>query len=300
MFASVFRFCLGCLLSLFLAANTVFWFFLLCLTVPLILLGYKAWYQGLVGTARIWQHANRLAIGLIRTNWHIDVPDNLSRDENVILLCNHQSFVDPFVYSQVFSKTLPLPRWMVKKSVLAIPIFGLGAYFANFIAINRYTPEFLAKHPERREDNKNIIRRVSQRLKVLPFCLIVYPEGTRRTEEKAKNLPSDFEQLLNPKVGGLAIFLEHVEVPIHRIIDCNIYFSPKPVSLFSFFCGNVTDVYVKAREITVPESLGQVKYEESEAARDQYREWIRSLWKDKDQVLTQLAERAQANSKATA
>jgi len=91
--------------------------------------------------------------------------DNLSTDQNAIVLCKHQS-----AWETIFlMATLPPSSILLKKSLLWIPFWGWAMATLKPIAINRSTPK---------EALSQLLKQGAKRLQD-GYWIVMYPEGTR-------------------------------------------------------------------------------------------------------------------------
>ena len=94
----------------------------------------------------------------------------LDKKENYIFISNHQSYFDIPVLMQAVPNNL---RFVYRKSLSKIPIFGWGMYLSGYIPIDR--------------DNARAamisLRKAADKIKK-GISVVVFPEGTRSTEEK--------------------------------------------------------------------------------------------------------------------
>lgn len=99
--------------------------------------------------------------------------EKLKRDQSYILVSNHASILDiPGIMS-----AFPVPiRFMAKKSLLWIPIFGWYLYLAEHVLIERQSAQSALKS----------LKRASTLLKK-GISIIVFPEGTRSGDGEVKD-----------------------------------------------------------------------------------------------------------------
>lgn len=91
--------------------------------------------------------------------------DNIRQGQSYVICSNHQSLLDiPVV---VWSLPLPL-RFVAKRSLFYIPIFGWSMYLAGFIPVDRGAGK-------KAHDS---LKRASRRL-TKGRCVVIFPEGTR-------------------------------------------------------------------------------------------------------------------------
>jgi 1-acyl-sn-glycerol-3-phosphate acyltransferase len=96
--------------------------------------------------------------------------DNLDPKQSYIVCVNHQSLLD----IPVLFRALPIPiRFVAKKSLFHIPIFGWSMYIAGFVPVDRRGGK------KARESLKIAARRIKNGRSVT-----VFPEGTRSPDGK--------------------------------------------------------------------------------------------------------------------
>lgn len=208
-----------------------------------------------------------------------------------LVISNHQSWVDTFIINAFFYKKLPQPRYFAKRSLLWMPIINIGFLSSNFLMLRRFTKKQLDANPRLRELDVISIRKATRRLSTLPFSIVHFSEGTRNKKGKHKDQTSDFKHLLNPKVGGLGIFLQEYNGPIDYVYDVSIGYVSGPVSFIKFLSGQVGEVKVHIREIGLPESLRHTQYTTSPEARKAFSDWMHQHWIEKDIIMSKLLDK---------
>jgi len=115
--------------------------------------------------------------------------ENIPRNRSAVYIANHRSHFDVLaMYS-----CLPIQfRWMAKKELFDIPLFGMAMRRCGYISIDR---------SNRRKSMQSMLA-AAQRIKG-GTSVIIFPEGTRATERK----------LLPFKKGGFMIALK-AQVPL--------------------------------------------------------------------------------------
>jgi 1-acyl-sn-glycerol-3-phosphate acyltransferase len=94
----------------------------------------------------------------------------LDKEENYIFISNHQSYFDIPVLMQAVPNNL---RFIYRKSLSRIPIFGWAMYLSGYIPINRDNARKALKS----------LRNAAEKIKK-GISLVIFPEGTRSTEGK--------------------------------------------------------------------------------------------------------------------
>lgn len=159
------------------------WTLVVLLLAPVIsVLGENAVHNW--GT--LWGRSCLLLAGL-RVNVHGS--EHLPRSRSAIYIANHQSNFDiPILYAG-----LPLQfRWMAKKELFDIPLFGLGMKRCGYISIDR-------------SDRRKTMHSMNDAAKQVRdgASVIIFPEGTRSPDGELKEF----------KKGGFVIAVK-AQVPI--------------------------------------------------------------------------------------
>jgi 1-acyl-sn-glycerol-3-phosphate acyltransferase len=100
----------------------------------------------------------------------IDGRELLDKKENYIFISNHQSYFDILVLMQAVPNNI---RFIYRKSLSRIPIFGWAMYLSGYIPINRDNARKALKS----------LRKAAEKIKK-GISIVIFPEGTRSTEDK--------------------------------------------------------------------------------------------------------------------
>ncbi|MCK4620777.1 MAG: 1-acyl-sn-glycerol-3-phosphate acyltransferase [Desulfuromonadales bacterium] len=152
------------------------------LTLPLSLLGENVVHR----LGIFWGHSCLLLAGL---RVQVKGSEHIPQDRSVIYIINHQSNFDiPALYSG-----LPLQfRWLAKKELFDIPLFGPAMKRCGYIPIDRSD----------RRKAMHSMNDAAKRIKA-GSSVIIFPEGTRSSDGKLQEF----------KRGGFLIALK-AQVPI--------------------------------------------------------------------------------------
>jgi 1-acyl-sn-glycerol-3-phosphate acyltransferase len=130
--------------------------------------------------AAIVDPTGRLFSYLIRVGWAsqflwlagmrvtIKGGDKIDRKKSYVVIANHQSQIDiPLLLA-----CLPLPiRFLAKRSLFFIPLFGWALFFARFVPVNR------SNSAKARRSIDSGVGRIKN-----GYCLAIFPEGTRSAD----------------------------------------------------------------------------------------------------------------------
>jgi 1-acyl-sn-glycerol-3-phosphate acyltransferase len=100
----------------------------------------------------------------------VDIKGNIEKDKEYIIVSNHLSYIDIPVLMKTVPKNI---RFIYKKSLTKIPIFGWALYLGGYVSIDR-------------SNARNAIvslRKAAQKLKH-GISIVMFPEGTRSTDGK--------------------------------------------------------------------------------------------------------------------
>jgi len=126
-----------------------------------------------------------LVLRIARISLTVRGLENLDPSEQYVFMVNHQSNIDIPVLVQ--SLTQFQLRWIAKKELLWVPLFGWAMWATKHIIVNRSDPTDAVKSLERAK------RRIAAGISV-----VVFPEGTRTRNGK----------LLSFKKGGFLLALK--------------------------------------------------------------------------------------------
>ncbi|MHA3891137.1 acyltransferase [Acinetobacter sp. GXMZU3951] len=222
--------------------------------------------------------------------WEISIDENLdlSMQGRYLMTCNHQSWVDTTV-NQYFGLTrMPLTRFFTKWELIFIPFVGQAFKILGFPMMKRHSKEEIAKNPELKSRDLEEARKACQQLLSQPFTLLNYLEGTRFTPEKHKQQNSPYQHLLKPKAGGLALALNILGDQIDALVDMTIVYPDGAPGYSDFWLGEVSHIAVNLRKIDIPDWVLGGNYEEDENYRERFQDWVDQLWKEKDQLISEM------------
>ncbi|MGE8540361.1 acyltransferase [Acinetobacter sp. ANC 3813] len=227
---------------------------------------------------------------LSNTKWDITVDEqlNLNMQGRYLMTCNHQSWVDTTV-NQYFGLTrMPLTRFFTKWELIFIPFVGQAFKILGFPMMKRHSKEQIAKNPELKYRDIEEARNSCEQLLSQPFTLLNYLEGTRCTPEKQAQQQSPYKNLLKPKAGGLALALNILGDKIDALVDMTIVYPDGIPGYGEFWLGEVPRIAVNLRKIDIPAWVLEGNYEDDAEFREKFQHWVDQLWKEKDQLISQM------------
>jgi 1-acyl-sn-glycerol-3-phosphate acyltransferase len=172
--------------------SILFWFGFIINTAVfglLILIFFFTSSETRLQLARLWSKVNNILLRLFcGITYRIEGKGNLDVD-TAIVLCKHQSTWETLAMHAF----MPLLRWVFKRELMYIPIFGWALAMTDPIAINRGTgrvaiKQLISEGTKKLDDGK---------------WLILFPEGTRTAPGKTHKY----------KIGG-ALLAEKSGYPV--------------------------------------------------------------------------------------
>ena len=214
--------------------------------------------------------------------------DALNRYECYMVVANHQSWTDILVLQKVLNGRIPLLKFFLKKELIWFPLLGLAWWALDFPFLKRYSKKFIKRHPHLAGKDLETTRKACEKYKNLPVAVMNFVEGTRFSKAKQNRQQSPFAHLLRAKAGGLAFALSSMNGKINRLIDVTIVYPQKDKkSFWNYLCGNIQEIKVRVRQLPITERL-RGDYIGDRNFRKQFQNWLNDLWREKDQLITQL------------
>ncbi|KAL9140598.1 hypothetical protein ABFS82_14G047700 [Erythranthe guttata] len=205
--------------------------------------------------------------------------DKVPVEERVLIITNHRTEVDwMYLWNFALRKgCLGYIKYVLKSSLMKLPIFGWGFHILEFIPVERNW-----------ELDESVMR---QKLSTFtnrndPLWLSVFPEGTDYTEQKciksqkfaSENGLPVLKNVLLPKTRGFNVCLEILRGSLDAVYDVTIaYKNQCPSFLDNVFGVDPSEVHMHVRRIP----LDEIPSSESGAAT-----WLMDEFVLKDQLLT--------------
>jgi len=243
----------------------------------------------LIAIAESWIAVNSWMIDhLSSTEIEVDGLPEPDRQGHMLVVCNHQSWVDIPVLQKLFNRRLPLLRFFLKSQLIWVPLLGLAWWALDFPFMKRYSKAMLARRPELAGRDVEATRRACRKFREIPVAVMNFVEGTRFTPEKHAAQNSPYRHLLKPRSGGVAFVLDAMAESIDTIVDVTIAypgFTGKRPELLDLCANRIDRIRVSIRTLEVPEFLRGLDYQHNPADRARFQEWINELWRNKDRRL---------------
>ncbi len=252
--------------------------------------------HGLIRISENWISINSTILDLTHdTCYHVHGLESLQYEGWYMVISNHQSWADILVLQKTFNKKIPFLKFFLKKELIWVPIIGLCWWALDFPFMQRYSKEFLAKHPELKGKDLEITKRACEKFRHTPVSIMNFLEGTRYTQAKHDKQQSPFIHLLKPKSGGMAYAVNVMANEIDTLVDVTIFYPGehrKELSFWDFMSGSCTDVHVHIRTLQIPAEMKIGDYENDPVFRKKFQEWIHQIWLEKDSILEVMAKAA--------
>ncbi|MDT8449053.1 MAG: acyltransferase, partial [Wenzhouxiangellaceae bacterium] len=214
---------------------------------------------------------------------------------HMLVICNHQSWVDIPVLQKLFNRRLPLLRFFLKSRLIWVPLLGLAWWALDFPFMKRYSKQTLARRPELAGRDIETTRRACRKFRAIPVAVMNFVEGTRFTPARHVAQDSPYRHLLRPRSGGIAFVLDAMGETLETIVDVTVAypgFDERRPELLDLFADRISEIRVSIRTFPVPGFVRALDYENSPDDRHRFQQWLNELWAEKDCEMKRLLERA--------
>ena len=240
----------------------------------------------LVWLAEQWGiYCNKIFDRLLDTRWHIEGDQNFDRHGHYLVISNHVSWVDIFAVLRVFASKGPFIRFFLKRVLIWFPIIGQACWALEFPFMHRYTPEYLARHPEKRGRDLETTRIACRRYRWIPVSIVNFVEGTRFSEEKHEDQQSPYRHLLRPRIGGISFVIASMAGQLDGMYDVTVVYPTRDVNMWQYVTNRVPWVEVRVRRLEIPAEYLSGAITEPGEVRDRFKAWVEEIWREKDQII---------------
>lgn len=198
----------------------------------------------------------------------------LPREELCLVLANHASWADILILQSAVARQGPLLKFLTKRELAYIPIFGIIFWAFDFPLLRR-TTKAGEDEAARRAADAAALDAACDSVRRRPAALTIFVEGTRATPEKIASRGGPHRHLLEPRVGGFASLFSALEDDLVSIIDVTIV-SPEHPAFWPFLAGRLAPIEVRAERI--PSSA-------LPKGRDALAAWLDERWCAKDDAI---------------
>lgn len=227
----------------------------------------------------------------LATRWDIDGFETLRRDGRYLVISNHLSWIDIFALFRVLHGHAPFIRFFLKHALIWFPFAGQACWSLEFPFMRRYSPEYLAAHPEKRGRDLQTTQIACRRYRDIPVTIANFVEGTRFTRAKHAAQQSPYRYLLRPRVGGVGFVLASMAEQLDAVYDVTIvYPAHEDATILSFVLNRVPRVIVRGRRLDVPREFYDDAITQPGPERERFKGWIEAIWREKDAQIASLVE----------
>lgn len=292
----------GVIAATLLAVNTVFWCILLYIPAILkLIIPWRPWRvlctRAIMLIAECWVACNSIWIALTPDRqWTVKGAENLKLESWYLVVSNHQSWVDIFALQKVFNREAPFLKFFLKQELIWVPVIGLAWWGLDFPFMKRYTTSYLARHPEKRGQDRETTRQACEKFRHSPVSVMNFVEGTRFTKLKHRSQKSPYKNLLRPKAGGAAFVLDAMGEMIDTLVDVTLVYPDGAPTLWDFLCGRVNRVHIEITAEPIPDNIRGPVGDEETAHRNQVKAWLHSIWVAKDDRIDAIKQGNQSDN----
>lgn len=208
----------------------------------------------------------------------VEMPANLKdRNRWQVIVCNHQSWVDIVILQTSFRDVAPVLKFFTKRELIWVPFVGLAMWFLGFPYVYRAKSGGKELSDAQREQNDAVLKREGRRFLEKPVAVINFVEGTRFSTVKRDQRGSSFENLLNPRRGGLRNTLLVLDDRVQSILDATITYPSTPPGFWQLLSGQATTAVLSVKESNNP-GTDEAKLTD----------WLNETWVKKDKLIAEL------------
>ena len=240
-----------------------------------------------------WISVNKFVLWFYRgMQWDLSVPADLDRKGRYLVLCNHQSWVDIVALQYGLNRRAPFMRFMLKQQLIWVPFLGVAWWALDMPFLRRFSREELLRNPALRGKDLENAARACEKLKHIPVSMMSFPEGTRFTADKHAQQKSVYRHLLVPRYGGIGQVLYSFGDALQAVIDVTIFYPGGTPTFWQFISGQVGKISLSARTRSIDEDLRGVDFREDPIAKRRLKDWLDTVWAEKDRVLDEARKTA--------
>ena len=224
---------------------------------------------------------------LHKLEWDFQIPEDVDNDTWYLAMSNHQSWADIFILLAAGHKKIPLLKFFMKKELQWIPIIYLVHKTVDMPFLNRHSKAQILANPELKRVDYENAKKAAKRFSRNPSTAFSFAEGTRFTPQKHAAQESPYSNLLNPKVGALAIALSGMP-QVNTLVDFTVVYATQKRSTWNFLCGDLNKAKVVAKTYALPENLKNRSFEEEDDYRKSFQTFVDAIWLKKQEMIKDL------------
>ncbi len=242
--------------------------------------------------ATLWIDINNLYLDKFHpAQWEITGLENLDKANWYLVVANHQSWLDIAVLQRTLNRKIPVLKFFIKDQLKWIPFLGFSWWAMGCPFMKRYSPEYLAKNPQKKGKDLQSTKKALKLFKQSPATLMSFVEGTRYTHQKKLLQNSPYQHLLKPKAGGIGFVIDAMNKKIGHILDVTIIYPHQHNSLWNFLCRRINLIRIHIRQLAIPpQFLNSTLFEDANMQLE-FREWLNQQWLEKDRLISKMSSR---------
>jgi 1-acyl-sn-glycerol-3-phosphate acyltransferase len=277
-----------------LTVNTVVWFIpILLVTFLKLFVPIKSFRQmmtrWIMGAGENWVSCNIVILSLDHSNsFDVRGIEGLNQRDWYLVIANHQTWVDIIALQCILNKRIPFLKFFIKQELIWVPILGIAWWAMDMPFMKRYSKSYLAKHPKKIGQDFKAAQVACRKFRNTPTTVINFIEGTRFTVEKKTRRNSQFQYLLPPRAGGIALVLTSMGSMFNAILDVTLVY-PKGVHQFwNLCCGEFDHVIIEINKRPVERWMVEGDYGYDRKFRIRFHRWLTQIWQEKDEQIGRL------------
>ena len=278
----------GSLAALFIGVNTIAGCILLFIMALIRLPLTGRWHAAMSKHMDLiidgWVSANRL---MYRTLRLIDVQVSwptaeLSRRRWYMVVSNHQTWVDIVLLQSTLRPVIPPLKFFTKQQLIWLPFLGQAMYLLGFPYVRRVNRQALEANPGLKHLDRQNTLAACDRFRTHPTAVLNFLEGTRFTTDKQAAQNARYQNLLNPRIGGLSYVLSGLADELNELIDVSIVYPNGAPGFWEFLQGKCDSVTIKIELHQLSPSMQSTDLGEQ---RKSLGPFVESLWQAKDDLI---------------
>ena len=213
--------------------------------------------------------------------------DDVSLDKWYLVISNHQSWTDIILLQSYLYGKIPPLKFFTKQQLIWVPGIGLAMYVLGFPYVKRVSKAQIKANPSLRNADRDNIAEACKGFKNHPTSILNFLEGTRRTSAKQLNQSSDYKNLLKPKIGGIEYVIKDMGDYLHKLIDVTIVYPDGTPTFWQFVKGECRSVKFVVSHHEIPK---EVLVDNDIERRSSLSGWIKTIWMQKDQQISEMTQ----------
>jgi 1-acyl-sn-glycerol-3-phosphate acyltransferase len=260
--------------------------------------------QVLAGLAEFWISVNNAIFSLYRNpTWDIQVPGNLDYQGCYLVSSNHQSWVDILVLQRCFNRKLPFFRFFIKSQLFWVPFLGIAWWALDMPFMKRHSREKVAANPALKGRDLENARKACEKFRNIPVSITNFPEGTRFSVDKQKQRNSPYENLLQPRIGGIGQVFYALAEELDAMVDVTIvypqtFLTGRGPTFWELLSGEIPEIIVRSELREIPADLRGRNFRTDREFRRELEDWMDRIWREKDQQISAILETSNPSDNA--